>query len=255
VGDLLLIPAAGRGSRLGSALPKALVPVNGAPMLEHLLRLYSSVAQRFVVVVAPGNEPLFRDACDGLPYDIELVVQREPTGMLDAILVAAGSIAAASPRRVWITWCDQIAVLPPTVARLAGACAAHPDAPLLLPTSLRDSPYIHFARDGSGRIDRVLQRREGDRMPDVGESDIGLFVLSADAYLRLLPRFASHVEPAAGTGERNFLPFIPWVAHRATVVTVPATDPIESVGINTAEELDTVASYLRGAAAAAGARA
>ena len=67
---------------------------------------------------------------------------------------------------------------------------------MALPTCRGESPYIHFARDGSGRIDRVLHRREGDPMPDAGESDAGLFALSLGAYLELLPEFAAARERA-----------------------------------------------------------
>ena len=63
-------------------------------------------------------------------------------------------------------------------------------------------------------------------MPPVGESDMGLFALSAEAWTDLLPEYAGSVAaPSHVTGERNFLPFIPWVATRRQVVTFPATDP------------------------------
>ena len=83
-----------------------------------------------------------------------------------------------------------------------------------MPTVRKADPYIHLERDGAGRISRVLHRREGDVMPQIGESDMGLFALSAEACFHLLPQFASEVVTGAGTGERNFLPFIPWVAQR-----------------------------------------
>jgi 2-C-methyl-D-erythritol 4-phosphate cytidylyltransferase len=51
---LLVIPAAGLGSRLGSALPKVLVPVAGVPMLDRILELYRAVADRVVVITHPA---------------------------------------------------------------------------------------------------------------------------------------------------------------------------------------------------------
>ena len=41
---VLIVPAAGRGQRLGSSVPKVLVPVNGRPMLHHLLDLYAPLS-------------------------------------------------------------------------------------------------------------------------------------------------------------------------------------------------------------------
>ena len=74
-------------------------------------------------------------------------------------------------------------------------------------------------------------------MPAVGESDMGLFALTRDAYERQLPAFATAVAPGQGTGERNFVPFIPWLAVRERVATFPCTDERESVGINTPQDL------------------
>jgi hypothetical protein len=111
---------------------------------------------------------------------------------------------------------------------------------------VRDEPYIHFDRDRSGRIARVLQRREGDTMPARGESDMGLFALSRRAFVDLLPEYARAASPGAGTHERNFLPFIPWAAARAGVSTFPCENPMEAIGINTPEELAAVEAYLTG---------
>ena len=54
---LLVIPAAGLGSRLGAGVPKVLVPVAGVPMLDRLLDLYRSAVDRVVVVAVPRSTP------------------------------------------------------------------------------------------------------------------------------------------------------------------------------------------------------
>ncbi|MCP2262478.1 2-C-methyl-D-erythritol 4-phosphate cytidylyltransferase (EC 2.7.7.60) [Streptoalloteichus tenebrarius] len=52
-----LVPAAGRGERLGAGRPKALVPVRGEPLLTHAVRgLLSSGSVDHVVVAAPPAE-------------------------------------------------------------------------------------------------------------------------------------------------------------------------------------------------------
>lgn len=238
---LLVIPAAGLGTRLGADLPKLLVPVNGRPMIDHLLGLYAAAADRTAVIVHPSAEAMVRAH---LGSGTDVFVQAQPTGMLDAILLAAPAVARHRPRRVLVTWCDQVAIRPDTIRRLQSAVEAPADPPLALLTCVRPDPYIHFERDAAGRIVRVLHRREGDRMPGVGESDAGVFDLSRDAFERLLPAYARDVEAGAGTGERNFLPFVAWLAARAPVVAVPCTDPEETVGVNTPDERARVERYL-----------
>jgi hypothetical protein len=83
-------------------------------------------------------------------------------------------------------------------------------------------------------------------MPETGESDMGLFALSPATYFDRLPAYAQEVEVGRGTGERNFLPFIPWLARTETVTTFSAEDSMEAVGINTPQERETVERYLLG---------
>ncbi len=244
---LLIIPAAGPGSRLRSKLPKPLYPVDGRPMIDYLLELYSPWVGRFIVVASPATADRIEAHCSVQPADIELAVQPSPTGMLDAILAPHQRVAELEPESVWVTWCDQIAVHPATIAELAASSGDRPEAALILPTVRRRDPYIHLRRDHDGEIVEVLQRREGDRMPAVGESDMGLFCLSGVAYRDLLPLFSKWVGPGSGTAERNFLPFIPWLSGRGTVRTFAARSEIEATGVNTPEDALALERHFRGA--------
>ena len=241
---VLLVPAAGRGSRLGGTVPKLLVPVGGMPMIDRILDLYAGSVAGAIVVVHPTAETEVRGHVSGRDLTVRTLVQPAPTGMLDAIVLAREAARGFEPTAVWITWCDQVAIHPWTVRHLAEMQEEHPEAPLVLPTVRRLDPYIHLQRDADGRIERVLHRREGDVMPARGESDMGLFGLTARAFFEMLPEFARHVEAGSATRERNFLPFIPWIAARAPVMTFPAVDPMEAVGVNTPEERQEIERYL-----------
>jgi bifunctional UDP-N-acetylglucosamine pyrophosphorylase/glucosamine-1-phosphate N-acetyltransferase len=241
---LLIVPAAGLGTRLGADLPKLLVPVAGTPMIDRLLALFERFVSGAIVVVHPSFAERVSAHVRRAAVPVALEIQATPTGMLDAILLADREIRAAAPDEVWIVWCDQVAIHPRTIERLAAATTARPDVALVLPTVSRRHPYIHLRRDGDGRVDAVLHRREGDVLPEIGESDMGLFALSRHAYLDLLPAYAAEVSIGTITGERNFLPFIAWAAARGEVTTFPATDEMESVGVNTPAELHSVERYL-----------
>jgi bifunctional UDP-N-acetylglucosamine pyrophosphorylase / glucosamine-1-phosphate N-acetyltransferase len=242
---LMIVPAAGLGSRLGSSVPKVLCPVNGKPMIDYLFDLYSSVVEQFILVLHPSFAPEVVRYCETYPLPIEYEMQEKPTGMLDAILIPTERVRRYRPRSVWITWCDQIAVQPLTVSKLVTLSEQDSKAALIFPTVLRTEPYIHIARDDQGEIIDILHQREGDTLPEVGESDMGLFCLSGDTYLQLLTDFARDVVKGALTQERNFLSFIPWLQERAEVHTFPACHEMESVGINTPTDLDQVEKYLR----------
>ncbi|MEO7276315.1 MAG: NTP transferase domain-containing protein [Vicinamibacterales bacterium] len=241
---LLVIPAAGVGSRLRAAVPKALALVGGRPMLDWLIELYQPHVSALALVVSPSHAGWIGDHARRvatLPVDV--FQQAQPTGMLDAVLAARPAVEHSLASRIWVTWCDQIAIDPRTLANLADARYAH--TALTMPTVWRRKPYIHFDRDAAGRISYVRQRREGDEMPHRGEGDAGVFNFSRAAYLDDLCAYASTLVPGAMTGERNLLPFIPWLAQRAPVATFPCAHEVEAVGINTPADLQHVEAFLR----------
>jgi bifunctional UDP-N-acetylglucosamine pyrophosphorylase / glucosamine-1-phosphate N-acetyltransferase len=241
---LLIIPAAGLGSRLGASKPKPLVEVNGRAMLDHLGDRYAPFVARIVVVAHPafsGEVRAWGDRRGG----VSVTEQASPTGMLDAILLAAPFVERMAPRDVWITWADQITVLPATLERLAQVTSSTPPPALALPTVKRRDPYTHFERGADGRLRRFLQRREGDPMPAEGESDMGVFAMTRETFERDLQDYAREVPLGSATGERNFVPFVAWLAQRRPVETFPCTDPMEAIGVNTPEELQQVENWLR----------
>lgn len=227
-----LIPAAGRGTRLGYDLPKILYPILGRPMLEHLVSLLG-VCGEFVVVASPeGREPI----AEVLGGRGRVAVQREPLGMADAI---AAGLATVTSQSVLIVWGDQVALRPETVAEGVRLHEAHGNA-ITVPTVRRRQPYIHF--EGA----RVLQAREGDAMPAEGESDAGLFLVETAALRAVLaePGMAEFAR-GAKTGEFNFLPLIPRMAAYGPVELAPIVTEMESVGINTREEASRVEEWLK----------
>ncbi len=100
---VLVIPAAGMGTRLRSPLPKVLVPILGRPMLDWLLDLYVAQVERVVVVANPSSRTLVSEHLSRRGVPSTVVVQEQPTGMLDAILLAAPVVEASAAGSVWIT--------------------------------------------------------------------------------------------------------------------------------------------------------
>jgi bifunctional N-acetylglucosamine-1-phosphate-uridyltransferase/glucosamine-1-phosphate-acetyltransferase GlmU-like protein len=214
-------------------------------MLDWILELYRPYVSSVVVVVSPASRDAVARHLLHAGVEATVLVQESPTGMLDAILLAVPVAASVAASHVWVTWCDQVGVHPRTVRRLADLGDTRPSAALVMPTCERPQPYIHLLRGADGRIERILQRREGDHMPAVGESDMGLFSLSGRVFAQALPAWASQAgDVGEGTGERNFLPFIAAAEREGGVVTYPCVDPEESVGVNTPEELALIERYL-----------
>lgn len=231
-----LIPAAGRGSRLGFDKPKILFPIAGHTILEWLLDLLRPLCSHFVFVLsAEGKEavsPL-------LPGDCRIAVQKEPRGMADAIACGLPLVETAN---VLIIWGDQVALEPASLdlAMRVHQGPARPDA--TCPTLWRDKPYIHFERDAEGRVSRVLQAREGDTMPLRGESDCGVFLFTVSK-LRQLLKVLLESKAAVGsrTGEFNFLPIFPMLDR---LITMPIMTEAQSVGVNSRADAEFLERHL-----------
>lgn len=90
-----VILAAGRGTRLQpltDSIPKAMVPVNGRPMLEIIIKQLRSIGVKDIVIIVHYLKEKIMDHCgDGLQWGVSLryVEQQEMKGSADAVLQAA----------------------------------------------------------------------------------------------------------------------------------------------------------------------
>jgi bifunctional UDP-N-acetylglucosamine pyrophosphorylase/glucosamine-1-phosphate N-acetyltransferase len=239
-----LIPAAGRGSRLGFDQPKILYPVCGKPILAWLLDLLLPHCQSVTLVLSPQGKPEVEPVLECLaPGRFRIAVQPEPLGMGDAADIGAADVA--TPHTA-IVWGDQVALRPESVEAVLrlhqGPLAPH----VTCPTVQRPQPYIHFPRDGQGRINGLLQAREGDTLPAEGESDTGFFCFRTATLRSLLASLRRMPDRGGRTGELNLLPVIPMAAQSTGGVLTPQIMAIEeTVGINSPTDALAVETFLR----------
>jgi HAD superfamily hydrolase (TIGR01509 family) len=239
-----VIPAAGRGSRLGFHRAKLLYPVAGRPILDWLLDLLRPNCGSLVFVLSPeGVADVASELDRRIPGRYEIVVQETPTGMGDA--VALGLDRVSTPHTA-VVWGDQVALRLESIQ----ACMRLQQGPLrpdaTVPTVMRTAPYIHFERDAAGAITRLLQAREGDTMPAEGESDTGFFCFRTDALRGWLGVLRDSPEATGrGTNELNLLPVIPMGARQGRVLTPRCVRVEETVGINSPQDAGAIEEFLR----------
>jgi bifunctional UDP-N-acetylglucosamine pyrophosphorylase / glucosamine-1-phosphate N-acetyltransferase len=235
-----VIPAAGRGTRLGADRPKLLVEVApGLSIWRVLSANVRTVADHVNVVVSPDGRKVLEAALDpDRDADVSISIQPKPIGMGDAIF--RGRDVWRNAESILVIWGDQVHVSHETLARAATAHREVRGPRLTLPVARMAQPYVEYAfDDADGRLVRVLQSREGDACCPNGWGDVGTFLLSAaglqsawDDYLRPAPSGAS-------TGEINFLPFLAFLSQekRWPVLRIVVENADEARGINTPEDL------------------
>jgi bifunctional UDP-N-acetylglucosamine pyrophosphorylase/glucosamine-1-phosphate N-acetyltransferase len=187
---LAIVLAAGEGTRMRSAMPKALHRIGGRTLLAHVLdTVRRAGSARAAVIVGPGHESVAQEARDALPA-AEIFVQAQRRGTAHAVLMAKDAIARGADDVV-VIFADTPLVRPETVARLRAALAA--GAAVVVAGFRPLDPFGYgrlVVRDGK----LVAIREEKDASADerkIGLCNGGLTGLSGRHALSILERIGS----------------------------------------------------------------
>ena len=241
-----VIPAAGEGTRLSYNRPKVLYPILGKPILHHLVGLFQKYCSRFIVVASPkGAQEIQKElesCCN--PNNFGMVIQKDPKGMAHAVWQARDIIN--TPHTV-VVWGDQICLRDETISTTLAYHQSNSANVLTFPTVIKKDPYIHFQRDDSGRILKVLQKRENEISMRVGENDCGFFSFSTNSLFSVLKNgLKSPVFLGTQTNEVNLLQLFPQFEMGINQVnTLRIAHEDETLGVNTVEEAQTAEFILR----------
>ncbi len=240
-----IIPAAGRGSRLGYDKPKILYPIAGRPTLDWLIDLLEPACHKLIFILSPTGAPHVVPFLEKrLKGRYEVAIQDDPRGMADAIYQAVPKVV--TPHTL-IIWGDQVGIRPTTLHHVMTLHQGEAESGLTLPIVRRENPYVHYATDVTGQFTHVLERREGATMPPVGESDCGLFACDT---ARLQTIFAAEIEKGISysqdTKEWNFLPLLPQFDTQGTgVAGVRLESHEETIGVNDKNDAAILEAYLQ----------
>ncbi len=241
-----VIPAAGKGTRLGYHYPKILYPLLGKPIIHFLVGQMERFCSQIVVVASPEGAPEIDKELTRIPHSsiVQIVIQKKPIGMADAVWQARDVVT--NPNTV-VLWGDQVCLLDKTILMTLALHQLNPDNLLTFPTILKKDPYIHFQRNDNGRIQKVLQRRENEIQVDKGENDCGFFSFSTDALFSVLSDgLNSKQSIGSQTQELNLLQLFPkFESMEGRVTTLRIATEHECLGINTIEEAQQVEAIIQ----------
>jgi bifunctional UDP-N-acetylglucosamine pyrophosphorylase/glucosamine-1-phosphate N-acetyltransferase len=175
---LVLVMAAGEGTRMRSSTPKMLHPVCGRPMVAWpILAAREAGAGRVAAIVSPG-----RDLSAGLPEGVETVEQPQSDGTGGAIRAALPLIEESES--VLVLSGDVPLISVETIAGLLQAHESSGAAATMLTIEL-DEPgsYGRVVRGGSGEVECVVEAKAaGDADAEqltIREINAGTYVFDA----------------------------------------------------------------------------
>ncbi len=238
---VLLVLAAGKGTRMRSRRPKVLHPVCGRPMLLHVTALGRGLgAKRCIAVVGSGQEEV-RSALAKEP--VEIVVQAEPLGTAHALLQAREALEGHRGP-ILIVHGDQPLYRASTLETLLDVYRSRSaDLALLVSEFPNPTGYGRIVRGPDGRIGRIVE--ESEASPEVRalhEVNLGVYVAEAPFLFETLTRVVDRNEK-----REYFLPDIVELALEAghRVETATLDDWSEGLGVNDRVDLARAEAVLR----------
>ncbi|HWP34179.1 MAG TPA: bifunctional UDP-N-acetylglucosamine diphosphorylase/glucosamine-1-phosphate N-acetyltransferase GlmU [Thermodesulfobacteriota bacterium] len=246
---VVVVLAAGQGTRMRSSRAKVLHEVAGWPMVRHVLAAVEPLAPARVVVVVGHQADQVKAALAGLP--VEFVLQAEQRGTGHALLQARAVLETASGP-VLVLYGDVPCVRPATLQRLLDThCAA--GRPLTMATVRLADPtgYGRVVRDDRGEIQRVVEERDAtDAERRIDEANPGLYVAEPRFLAAAVARFADAGRPgeaaaSVATGEYYLTDLVALAAAAGGVASVEVRDADEVLGVNTRLDLARAEARLR----------
>ena len=232
-----VILAAGQGTRMRSARPKALHPLAGRPMLLHIVEAATAATGAPPVVVLGPDQAAVREVVEGVA---QVAVQPEPRGTGDALRSLPAELRAEGP--VAVLYGDLPLLRAETIAGLLRAQRASGAACVLLSVVPGHADGLgRVVRGSDGRVLRIVEERDlpGNGVPVPDECNAGVYVFSGR---QLRPALERHSTDNA-QGEYYLTDVVALLAP--AVEAVPVTDPEEALGVNDRRQLAAAEAVLR----------
>lgn len=227
----IVILAAGKGTRMKSALPKVLHELAGKPLLGHVIDTARGIADSTVTVVVGHGGDAVRAHFDGAP--VRWVEQRQQLGTGHAVLQALPWLRPDAATLVLygdvpLIGADTLDTLVST--SVTGDCLA------LLTVELRDpTGYGRILRDEQGRVVAIVEEKDADpEQKRISEANTGVLAVPAGRMAQWLPAIGS--DNAQGEYYLTDLIAIARSAGLAINTHQPATSE-ETEGVNSRQQL------------------
>jgi bifunctional UDP-N-acetylglucosamine pyrophosphorylase/glucosamine-1-phosphate N-acetyltransferase len=237
----VVILAAGKGTRMKSALPKVLHRVAGEPVIERVLTCAAALRPRTITVVVGHQSQLLKAALSG-HESLTFVVQEPQLGTAHALMTTEQTLAGQSGLLVLLS--GDVPLLKFETLQKLVDCHRTSGASASVITAIVDDPhgYGRIVRNGE-RIARIVEEKDASPAErTICEINSGIYALSLDGLFDAVRGIASH-----NAQSEYYLPdLVAIYRQRGSVVeTVTVSNPDEIRGINSRTELAAVSRIVR----------
>ncbi len=224
----VVVLAAGKGTRMRSALPKVLHPLAGRPLLAHVIDAARALQPaRIIVVYGHGGQAVPDAFADS---GATFVLQEPQHGTGHALMQTLPHLPSVG---VTLVLYGDVPLIPSATLR---ELLSQPDALCLLTAKVPDpSGYGRIVRDGGGSVLRIVEQKDASVQEQrIDEINTGVLAVPNARLRDWLGRLTDH----NAQGEYYLTDIVPLALQdRASVVTVLAADPEQTQGVNSREQL------------------
>jgi len=180
-----VILAAGKGTRMGSDLPKVLHTVSGRPMIEHSIERARDAGIGDIVVVAGYRSDLVEAAVT--PLGVSIALQEVQKGTGHAVIQARPALEGFEGNVV-VLYGDMPLLGPDTIRSLIDRRDTTGAAGVALTIELSNPPdFGRIIRDDTGRVLRVVEVKDANPTElAVREVNVGAYCFDAAALFSAL---------------------------------------------------------------------
>jgi bifunctional UDP-N-acetylglucosamine pyrophosphorylase/glucosamine-1-phosphate N-acetyltransferase/UDP-N-acetylglucosamine pyrophosphorylase len=244
---MAVVLAAGKGTRMGSDLPKVVHEAAGRPLVRWVVDALREAGIGEIIVVVGHRAELVEAALADVS-GLSFAIQRQQRGTGDAVAAAAAEIEArlgGHRRRPVVIVCGDSPMLRPESVRGLLTRFAESGASSLVGTAVTADPQGlgRIVRDAAGRFLRIVEHK--DATPEeraIREVNMSTYVFAAGDLLEALSR----LDNSNASGE-YYLTDCPGIllGDGRLVEALACLDPSETLSVNTPEQLAEVAEALR----------
>lgn len=243
----IIILAAGKGTRMGGDVPKALTQLGSQSMLEHVVDTIESLAvvKHPPIVVVGYKQEMIRDI---LGDRVHYAVQEEQKGTGHAVMSAA-SLVDPTVERILILYADQPFVSAETIHNLIHT-KQNSENSLSIATAIIDDEELfknqfygfgRILRDTAGHIKAIVESKDAtEEQQQIREVNPAYFCCEASWAIETLKSLKNN----NAQGEYYLTDLVKIAFEESHYIDSIHINEKEALGANTPDQLKVLESYL-----------
>ena len=231
-----IILAAGKGTRMGSDLPKVLHEVGGKPMIVHVIHTAKALGAKKIIAVLGYKFEIVQKALEN--ESIECALQLEQLGTAHAVLQCR-ELLNNFQGNILILYGDVPLTKVETLSKLMEVHERATSLSTILTTDLSDpTGYGRIIRNSDHSLMKIVEEKDStNEERQISEINSGIYVFDASTLFRLLP--------LVGNNNKQNEYYLPDVLNliiqeKGKVAIDKINNYIEIQGVNNKEQLTVV---------------